>query len=149
MPGVVGMVAPPNLSTCYLCQAVPVKNQIIGGPFRQPDYRPGTSLEQVHAMIATATIPDDLLSVAELAARLRVCSKTITRWCEVGCRGHRLRRFRIGWLWKISMADAEQFVTALTAASEPAPAGQSIVKQDKRSRRAARAASEQLAREGW
>ncbi len=43
-------------------------------------------------------VPDDLLTVPELAARLRVTPETIRRWLREGkLRGHRLGGPRMGW----------------------------------------------------
>jgi len=44
------------------------------------------------------TVPDDLLTVPELAARLRVTPETIRRWLREGkLRGRRLGGPRMGW----------------------------------------------------
>jgi excisionase family DNA binding protein len=43
-------------------------------------------------------VPDDLLTVPELAARLRVTPETIRRWLRDGkIRGHRFGGPRMGW----------------------------------------------------
>ncbi len=51
---------------------------------------------------------DDLLTIEEAAAYLKLSKKTTWRWCRSG----RLPAFKIGHQWRISRADLQELIRA-------------------------------------
>jgi len=53
-----------------------------------------------------AVSDDELFTIAEIAAYLKLSQRTAWRWCKSG----RLPAFKIGHQWRVAQSDLEEFI---------------------------------------
>lgn len=88
-----------------------------------------------------ATIPDDLLTVREVAMECRVTGDTVGNWIKKGVCGLRLTAMACGNSWRIRRADLEAWQAAVTEHKVPTPK-KDVEKTRRQARRAEVAARE-------
>ena len=53
-----------------------------------------------------AVSEDELFTIAEVAAYLKLSQRTAWRWCKSG----RLPAFKVGHQWRVAQSDLEEFI---------------------------------------
>ncbi len=61
---------------------------------------------QSNSKIEQADRSDELLTIAEVAAYLKLSRRTAWRWCKTG----RLPAFKVGHQWRVAQRDLEEFI---------------------------------------
>ena len=67
-----------------------------------------TASTQKHSSISTET--DGLLTIAEVAACLKLSRRTAWRWCKSG----HLPAFKVGHQWRVAQSDLERYIQQRT-----------------------------------